>query len=448
MSASLSDNLEKRWQELTLEEKPAFLRALRASRSTNAEIEADLPSTERHPKQHAFVHSIAKRNVVRAGRRGGKTVGVAIRAVQRFLAGKRVLYAAPTQEQIDRFWVTVVRALQRAIDAGILYKNETRHLIERPGTEQRIRAKTAWNADTLRGDYADDLILDEYQLMSEDSWDLVGAPMLLDNDGDATFIYTPPSLHSTSVSKARDPQHAAKLFKRALLDTTGRWATFHFSSRDNPHISAEAINELAEDMTALAYRMEIEAEDVDEAPGALWTREVIQRNRVDKLPEPCHRIVVAIDPSASSTGDEAGIITAGRITKQGYVLSDNSVQGSPKTWATAAVNAYHEYEADCIVAEKNNGGEMISEVIATVDPHIKVVLVHASRGKQTRAEPIAAVYEHNRAHHVGPESRYSLLESEMCLWTPGDPSPNRMDALVWAFTELGLTAKRVRVFNW
>lgn len=423
------------------------------AREVGVVIQADLPSTENHPKQHAFVYSDAKRNVVRAGRRGGKTVGVAIRAVKRFLAGKRVLYAAPTQEQIDRFWVTVVRALQRAIDAGVLYKNETRHLIELPGTERRIRAKTAWNAETLRGDYADELILDEYQLMAEESWDKVGAPMLLDNNGNATFVYTPPSLHSTGVTKANDPQHAMKLFRRAQAEEKlalvegreSRWATFHFSSRDNPHISAEAISELAEDMTALAYRMEIEAEDVDEAPGALWTREIIQRNRVDKLPEPCHRIVVAIDPSASSTGDEAGIITAGRIARQGYVLSDNSVQGSPKTWATAAVNAYHEYSADCIVAEKNNGGEMITEVIATVDPHIRVVLVHASRGKQTRAEPIAAVYEHNRAHHVG---NYPLLEDEMCLWTPGDPSPNRMDALVWAFTELGLTAKRVRVFNW
>lgn len=406
-----------------------------------------------HEEQSKFIDSPAKRKVIRAGRRGGKTVGIATASVKKFLAGRRQLYAAPTADQLQAYWFEVKRALAEPLDAGVFYKNETDHVIEVPGTKQRIRAKTAYNADTLRGDYADDLYLDEWQLMSEDAWELVGAPMLLDNNGDATFIYTPPSLHSTSVSKAHDPQHAAKLFKKAKAEELAalaegresRWATFHFSSRANPYIDATAIDEMAEDMTALAYRMEIEAEDVDEAPGALWTREIIQRNRVGKLPEPCQRIVVAIDPSASSTGDEAGIITAGRIGKHGYLLSDNSVQGSPKTWATAAVNSYNEHEADCIVAEKNNGGEMISEVIATVDPHIKVVLVHASRGKQTRAEPIAAVYEHNRAHHVGD---YSLLEDEMCLWTPGDPSPNRMDALVWAFTELGLTAKRVRVFNW
>lgn len=392
-----------------------------------------------HEKQAAFVDSEAKRIVVRAGRRGGKTVGVAIRAVKRFLKGRRVLYAAPTQEQIDRFWVSVTRALHEPIDAGIFYKNETRHIVELPGTEQRIRAKTAWNADTLRGDYADDLILDEWQLMNEEAWQVVGAPMLIDNDGDATFIYTPPSLNSRSVSKADDPQHAAKLYKKAKADDSGRWAAFHFTSRDNPHVSSEAIDELASDMTALAYRMEIEAEDVDEVPGALWTRGLLEKTRVSQRPE-FERVVVAVDPSATSTGDEAGIVTVGMREKQGYVISDNSIQGSPKTWATAAVSAYHEYNADCIVAESNNGGEMVSLTIATVDPDIKVKLVHASRGKHTRAEPVAAIYEHLRGHHIGS---FPALEDEMCLWRPGDPSPNRMDAMVWGFTELKLQRKDI-----
>lgn len=397
---------------------------------------------EPHPKQAGFVDSTAKRRVVRAGRRGGKTVGVSIRAVKRFLAGRRILYGAPTQDQVDRFWVSVTRALHEPIEAGIFYKNETRHIIELPGTEQRIRAKTCWNADTLRGDYADELILDEWQLMDEDAWGVVGAPMLLDNNGDATFIYTPPSLRSRSVSKANDPQHAAKLFKKAQQDTSGRWATFHFTSHDNPYISMEALSEITSDMTSLSYRMEINAEDVDEAPGALWTRALIEQGRVVRKPE-LERIVVAVDPSATSGGDEAGIITAGKAGGHGYVLSDDTVQGSPKTWATAAVTAYHKYEADCIVAEANNGGEMVALTIATVDPDIRVKLVHASRGKQTRAEPISALYEPTkerpeiRAHHVG---NFPALEDEMCLWIPGDDSPNRMDALVWALTELKLSS--------
>ena len=381
--------------------------------------------------------------MVRAGRRGGKTVGVSKRAVMRFVQGRRILYAAPTSEQIDRFWVTVCRILAKPIAAGLLYKNETSHIIEVPGTERRIRAKTAWNANTLRGDYADDLILDEWQLMNEGAWNEVGAPMLMDNNGDAIFIYTPPSLRTRSVSKADDPQHAAKLFKKAQADETGRWAAFHFSSHENPFISAEAINEVAQDMTAIAYRMEIGAEDIDEVPGALWTRKLIEDTRLIKQPE-FQRIVVAIDPSATSTGDEAGIITVGQHGNEGSVIADDSIQGSPKTWATAAVTAYHRHKADCIVAESNNGGEMVALTIATVDPNIRVKLVHASRGKQTRAEPVASIFEHARGHMVG---RYDRLEDEMVNWTPGDASPNRMDAMVWGFTELGLTAGEFRIFS-
>jgi len=396
-----------------------------------------LLSTEGHPKQEAFIRSEAKRIIVRAGRRGGKTVGVGIRSVQRFLQGRRQLYAAPTQEQIHRYWITVCRMLQPSIDSGALVKNETYHTLEVPGTEQRIRAKTAWNADSLRGDYADDLYLDEWQLMNEDAWGLVGAPMLLDNDGDAVFIYTPPSLRSRSVTKANDPQHAAKLYKKFASADSPRYAAFHFTSHDNPHLEQSALDEIAGDMTALAYRMEIEAEDVEDAPGALWNRELLQQTRC--APMTYDRIVVGVDPSATSTGDEAGIVAVGKRGREGDVLDDVSIQGSPKTWATAAVNLYNDLQADCIVAEANNGGEMVSLTISTVDPNIRVKLVHASRGKQTRAEPVASIFEHGRGHLAG---KFDKLEDELCLWTPGDASPNRMDAMVWAFTELGLARGR------
>ena len=394
-------------------------------------IEYTIHLPKPHAKQRAFIDSPAKRKVVRAGRRGGKTVGVSILSSRAFLAGHRILYATPTAEQINRFWVTIVRALQEPIDAGIFYKNETEHIVELPGTEQRIRAKTAWNADTLRGDYADVLIMDEWQLMNEDAWGVVGAPMLLDNNGDAIFIYTPPSLHSRSVTKANDPQHAAKMFKRAAADTSGRWETFNFTSMDNPYLSKIALNEITQDMTSLAYRMEILAEDVDEVPGALWKRETIEKSRVLKTPDTMDVLVVAVDPSATSTGDEAGIITGGRYGEDYYTIADDSVQGSPLTWATAAVRAYHKYNADCIVAESNQGGEMVSQVINQVDPNVPVRLVHASRGKATRAEPIAAIAEKGHDHHVGV---FEKLEDELCLWTQGDDSPNRLDAKVWMMT--------------
>lgn len=394
------------------------------------ELTVNLPAPHAH--QARFIDSAAPRRIIRAGRRAGKTVGMAIFAVEKFLSGRRVLYGAPTNDQIDSFWRNVKRALQEPVDAGVFYKNETTHIIELPGTEQRIRAKTAFNADTLRGDYADVLILDEWQLQNEDGWNTVGAPMLLDNNGIAVFIYTPPSLQSRSASKATDPQHAAKMFKRAQADTSGRWATFTFPSSENPHISTEALADITGDMTALAYRMEILAEDVDEAPGALWTRAIIEAGRVLRHPD-LERVVVAIDPPATSTGDEAGIITAGSCGKDLYILDDNSQQGGPLEWARAAIVAYHRHKADRIVAEGNNGGEMVQQTLKTVDPSVPVRLVWASRGKQTRAEPVSAVYEQGRGHHVGS---FPALEDEMALWMPGQASPNRMDALVWAATDL------------
>lgn len=394
-----------------------------------------------HAKQRAFLRSPAKRRVVKAGRRGGKTVGVSILAVESFLASKRVLYAAPTQDQVDRFWESCKNALSEGIDAGVFYKNETRHVIELPGTEQRIRAKTAWNADTLRGDYADVLILDEYQLMNEDAWEVVGAPMLLDNNGDAIFVYTPPSFRTAGVSKARNKKHATLMFERAKGDTSGRWAAFHFTSHDNPHISEEALDELASDMTALSFRQEILAEDIDEIPGALWKRETLEKSRIDesKVPE-LTRIYVAIDPKTEAGADsETGIVVVGLgRDKRGYLLEDVSINGTPEQWARRVVDAYHRHEANALVVEINQGGDMVTYTINTIQGGIPVRKVRASRSKATRAEPVAALYEQGKISHVGD---FSKLEDQLCSWVPGDKSPDRLDALVWGFTELMVSGR-------
>lgn len=389
-----------------------------------------------HDKQRAFIESPAKRKVIRAGRRGGKTTGIAIYAVDRMLAGRRVLYGTPTQEQVAKFWWEVKRALREPLDAGVLYKNETEHIIEVPGTEQRIRAKTAWNADTLRGDYADELILDEYQLMSEDAWELVGAPMLLDNDGNATFIYTPISLHSKTASKARDPLHAAKMFKRALADESGRWATFHFTSRDNPHISARALEDITKDMTALAVRMEIDAEDVDEVPGALWTPTLIEKTRLTQLPDgvSLKRIAVGVDPPGGVA--ECGIVAAGLGTDDhGYVLADDSLQGSPNAWGGQVVTTYSTRSADVVAIERNYGGDMVTNTVTGVEggKNVNIKEVTATRGKIIRAEPIAGRWEKGNIHMLGT---FQSLEMEMTTYVAGNKSPNRLDALVWALTEL------------
>ena len=396
-------------------------------------VELNVDLLEPHPKQQLFVDSTAKRIIIKAGRRGGKTTGIAIRAAIRFLKGRRVLYAAPTADQLNAFWKEIVLSFAEPIDNGVLRKNETEHVIEWPGKSARIRAKTAWNAETLRGDFADDLILDEFQLMNEDAWETVGAPMLIDNNGDAVFIFTPPSLHAVGTSKAKDLRHAAKMFKRAQTDKTGRWQAIHFTSHDNPHVSEEGLAEITVDMTALAYRQEILAEDIDEVPGALWTRKLIEETRVDKAPE-LVRIIIGVDPSGSST-NEAGIVAVGVGSDDHfYILRDCSLLApTSKAWASAAVDLYDELRADLIVGERNYGGDMVRETIRAIDDGVSYKDVNATRGKLVRASPAAARSEQKILHLVG---KFERLEDEMCSYVPGNPSPNRMDAMVWAVTEL------------
>ena len=191
-------------------------------------------------------------------------------------------------------------------------------------------------------------------------------------------------------------------------------------------------------------RQELEAEDLADVEGALWKRATIEGKRETKAPD-LIRIVVGVDPSASETGsgDECGIVAAGigwcncqgRRELHAFVLGDSSVRGGPVAWANEAVTAYHRHRADRLIAEANNGGGMVAVTIGTIPHAPPVVLVHASRGKHTRAEPISMLYEQGKVHHVGS---FPYLEDEMCSWVPGHASPNRMDALVWALTELAL----------
>jgi phage terminase large subunit-like protein len=194
-------------------------------------------------------------------------------------------------------------------------------------------------------------------------------------------------------------------------------------------------------------RQEVFAEMLEDVEGALWRLTQIEELRRPAAP-PLARIVVGVDPNASSdeAANSAGIVVAGHDgrpgnARSGYVLADRTiVRGGPRAWAAAAVKAYYDFQADRIVAEKNQGGEMVELTIHTVDPNVPVKLVSASRAKRTRAEPVSALYEGSetvppRVFHVGV---FPELEEEMTTWTPESESPDRMDALVWALTELML----------
>jgi len=187
-------------------------------------------------------------------------------------------------------------------------------------------------------------------------------------------------------------------------------------------------------------RQELLAEIIDDNPGALWNRGMIQIF-TGELPA-LVRVVVGVDPAATSgeDADETGIIVAGIAHNgNGFVLDDKTVRGTPYEWGREAVAAYHKYHADRIVAETNNGGEMVEMTIRTVDARVAYKAVHASRGKLIRAEPIAALYEQGRIYHVGS---FPALEDELCQWEPGMESPDRLDACVWALSDLMLEPER------
>lgn len=206
-------------------------------------------------------------------------------------------------------------------------------------------------------------------------------------------------------------------------------------------------------------RQELEAELLDDIEGALWTYERIEAARIQRAPATLTRVVVAIDPAVTNNeeSDETGMIVAGiapcRCKAQkdddpdeehAFVLHDASGRYSPNEWAAQAVRLYRGHKADRIVAETNNGGQMVEDTLRTVESSVSYRAVHASRGKATRAEPVAALYEQGKVHHVG---MLPTLEDQLCSWVPGlsKDSPDRLDALVWALTDLVIDS---RVMEW
>lgn len=189
-------------------------------------------------------------------------------------------------------------------------------------------------------------------------------------------------------------------------------------------------------------RQELYAELLTDVEGALWTYDMLEANRVREAPE-LTRVVVALDPAVTSgeDSDESGIIVAGQGTDgHAYILADRSGRFTPQSTMQRLVHAYTEFAGDRVVIERNNGADYLPAMLRSVDATIPTKTVHASRGKQTRAEPIAALYEQGKVHHVG---MFPELEEQLTTWTPNDgKSPDRLDALVWALTELMLERGR------
>ena len=242
---------------------------------------------------------------------------------------------------------------------------------------------------------------------------------------------------------------------RRLINDPNTVVTKGRTHDNSPNLAAPFLRQIEERYGGTRLgRQEIEGEVLDDMPGALWNRELIDGNRRLESPD-FDRIVVAVDPAATSgeDADETGIVAVGTArdadgNQRGYVLADRSLRGTPDEWAAAAVNLYHELDADRIVAEKNQGGEMVEAVLRAKDRSVPITLVTATRGKVVRAEPVSALYEQGRIHHVG---RFDKLEDQMCLFTrdvdrSSGNSPDRVDALVWGLTSLfeRITGRRKR----
>ena len=368
-----------------------------------------------HNKQEEIRGSRAKRKVVRAGRRSGKTVIAAEICIDKFLAGLRPLYATPTSDQLETWWFEVKRSLAEPIDAGIYKKNETEHTIEREGTKNRIKGKTAWNADTLRGDYSDFLVLDEYQLMNEDTWEVVGAPMLLDNNGDAMFIYTPPSLRSTGVSKARDPRHAAKMFKTAQQDTTGRWQAFHFTSHDNPYISAEALKELIQDMSRQSYRQEILAEDDEIQLSWLVYRAFNEKVcKIDNFPIPKNWLIYS-GHDFGAANPAALFIAQDPATGNFYEFKEY-LPGSGHSTAEN-VREFKQITEGYNVIFRSGGSHQEDEIRQGYTAHGWPIMEPKVRDVKAQVDKVIGNMERNKIFIF--KSLYNRLEELMnCLWEP------------------------------
>lgn len=286
---------------------------------------------------------------------------------------------------------------------------------------------SAEDPDSLRGPQFEAAWADELAKWKhvEETWDMLQFGLRLGSHPRQMVTTTPrpiPILKRfladplVAVSRARTADNAANLAPVFLDAVVGRYAGTRLG------------------------RQELDGEIIEDRPDALWSRDVIEMNRVEASP-PLMRIVVAVDPPASSSrrADACGIVAAG-VDEAGraYVLEDATASGlKPPEWAAKAVALYRRLEADALIVETNQGGEMATGVIREVDPSVPVVSVRAMRGKYLRAEPVSVLYAQGRVHHVGalPE-----LEDELCDFGPGGltsgRSPDRMDALVWALTEL------------
>ena len=307
---------------------------------------------------------------------------------------------------------------------GIRYKPSERCIVWPSGAKALLLS--ADEPDQFRGPQADTIWADEVAAWQyEESWNNLMMGFRLGRKPQGVVTTTPRRNHLMIQLLAREDVHV----------TTG--STYENAANLAPSFLNQIISMY--EGTRIG-RQELHAEILPDA-GELWSRgDMLDKHRLPTVPVTLKRIVVGVDPAvtSSATSDETGIVVVGLGQDNHlYILADESGRFTPSQWAARAVGAYDRWQADAIIAEANNGGDLVETNLrgAASGHRARVKLVHASRGKQTRAEPIVALYEQGKAHHVGA---FAQLEDQMVGWSPSSDrkSPDRVDALVWACTEL------------
>jgi len=276
-------------------------------------------------------------------------------------------------------------------------------------------------------------ILDESEeLMDEDVFDRIDLSIRAVNKPNRVILVMNPSYKSHWI------------YGRFVKHTRNDTSYIHTTYLDNqnnlsPSFVAQAERTRTENLHR--YNHLFLGHWLEDAEGMLWNRQIIERLRMATAPQ-LERIVVSVDPAASANldSDDTGLVVCAKDAKgNGYVLEDLSGKYSPSQWAAVAVKAFERWNADCIVAEKNMGGDMVESVLRSQNTTARIKLVNATKGKYVRAEPIYSLYEQNKIYHIG---QFPILENQMITFDPDKgKSPDRVDALVWGFTELLLGSK-------
>lgn len=371
------------------------------------------------------------------GRGAGKTRAGAEWVRERVLKGaRRVALVGPTYSDVREVMIEGVSGLRSIGPPDELPRYESsRHRLVWPNGAEAF-AFSATDPDGLRGPQFEIAWIDEFAVWPEPQ-------IALDTLRMGVRLGASPRIVITTT-----PRPIAAL--KTLLKQPGVRVTHEPTSANADHLAPGFVTAMqAAYGGSVLGRQELDGLLIDDPPGALWRRRAVEASLVE-APTDLDRLIVAVDPPVTSNArsDECGIVVAGARgeghARQAFVLADESFgPAAPADWAGRVVAAWRAHQADAVVAESNQGGEMVSEIIATIDPNVPVKRVHASRGKRARAEPVAALYSAGRVSHTG---RFSALEDQMCAFGApggGTSSPDRVDALVWAISELLLACPAV-----